>query len=73
MITIGYTLADRISLFQEVSTLLTQYPGMVDAAIGTGLLILVVVSSLVIVRQRRLFLVTAKCAQQGWIGSRSAG
>lgn len=52
LITTGYALTDRISIPKEVSTLLTQYPGMVDATIGTGLLILVVVTSLVIVRRR---------------------
>lgn len=51
-ITAGYTLTDRISLPHEVSVLLASYPGMVAAVIGTALLILVVISSLVIVRRR---------------------
>jgi len=52
LITIGYALSDRISVPREVSTLLTQYPGIIDATIGTALLIVVVVTSLVIVRRR---------------------
>ena len=52
LITIGYALLDRVSVPHEVTTLLNQYPGIIDAAIGTGLLILVVVTSLVIVRRR---------------------
>lgn len=51
-ITIGYAMMDRLSLTAETSALLTSYPGMVEATIGTALLILVVVSSLVIVRRR---------------------
>jgi predicted ferric reductase len=51
-ITAGYAAMDRISIPAEINTLVTQYPGMLDAVIGTGLLILVVVSSLVIVRRR---------------------
>lgn len=51
-ITIGYAMMDRLSLSAEATALLTSYPGMVEATIGTGLLVLVVVSSLVIVRRR---------------------
>jgi predicted ferric reductase len=51
LITIGYAMLDRISIPSEIATLLGQYPGMVDATIGTALLILVVVSSIVIVRR----------------------
>ena len=49
----GYALLDRISLPSEVSTMLGGgvYPGMITATVGTGLLIAVVVSSVVIVRQ----------------------
>jgi predicted ferric reductase len=51
-ITLGYAALDRLSLPSEVSSLLNNYPGMVAATIGTGLMIAVVVSSLVIVRRR---------------------
>jgi predicted ferric reductase len=51
-ITIGYAGMDKISVPREVSTLLSSYPGMVTATVGTVLLVLVVVSSLIIVRQR---------------------
>jgi predicted ferric reductase len=51
-ITIGYAMMDRISIPAEASTLLTRYPGMVTATIGTALLILVVITSVVIVRRR---------------------
>ncbi|MFL5955320.1 MAG: ferric reductase-like transmembrane domain-containing protein [Gaiellaceae bacterium] len=50
----GYTLADRISLGKEISTMLGGgiYPGMITATVGTALLLAVVASSLVIVRRR---------------------
>jgi len=48
----GYTLADRVALPVEVASLLGGYPGMVAALIGTLLLILVVATSVVIVRRR---------------------
>jgi predicted ferric reductase len=50
----GYALTDRISLPKEISTMLGGgiYPGMITATVGTGLLIAVVVSSVVIVRRR---------------------
>ena len=50
----GYALLDRISLPAEVSTMLGGgvYPGMITATVGTGLLIAVVVSSVVIVKRR---------------------
>lgn len=51
-ITVGYAMTDRISIPAEFSTLLTGYPGMIAALIGTILLILVVVTSIVIVRRR---------------------
>ncbi|HLJ67536.1 MAG TPA: ferredoxin reductase family protein [Chloroflexota bacterium] len=51
-ITAGYALLDKLSISGEASTLLGQYPGMIAATIGTGLLILVVITSLVIVRRR---------------------
>jgi predicted ferric reductase len=52
LITAGYTMLDRISLQSEISTLQQSYPGMVTATVGTVMLILTVVSSLVIVRRR---------------------
>jgi predicted ferric reductase len=50
----GYSLLDRIPLGKEISTLLGGgiYPGMITATVGTGLLLAVVASSLVIVRRR---------------------
>lgn len=47
----GYALTDRTSIPAEVASLLSNYPGMIAALIGTLLLILVVVTSLVIVRR----------------------
>ncbi len=51
-ITIGYALLDGLTLTSEITVLLTQYSGMVTATVGTVLLILVVISSLIIVRRR---------------------
>jgi predicted ferric reductase len=51
-ITIGYAGMDRISIPSEISTLLSSYPGMIAATVGTGLFIVVVISSLVIVRRK---------------------
>lgn len=48
----GYALADRLSAGSEAISLLTNYSGMVQAFIGTFLLILVGVTSAVIVRRR---------------------
>jgi predicted ferric reductase len=50
----GYALLDKISLPKEISTMLGGgiYPGMITATVGTGLLIAVVVTSVVIVRRR---------------------
>ncbi len=50
--TLGYTANDRISIPAGVSALLTSYTGMVAATVGTALMIVVVVTSLVIVRRR---------------------
>ena len=50
--TIGYALTDRISIPSEASTLLSSYPGMIAATVGTGLFIVVVISSLVIARRQ---------------------
>jgi len=49
----GYALLDRISVPHELSTMLGGgiYPGMITATVGTGLLVAVVVSSVVIVRR----------------------
>jgi predicted ferric reductase len=52
LITVGYALLDRISIPHEISQLFTGYTGIVSATVGTGLLVLVVVTSLVIVRRR---------------------
>lgn len=51
-ITGGYTLTDQVGLGKEISSLLGTYPGMVTATVGTGLLIGVVLTSLMIVRRR---------------------
>jgi predicted ferric reductase len=50
----GYSLLDKIPIGSEISTMLGGgiYPGMITATIGTGLLIAVVASSLVIARRR---------------------
>ena len=50
----GYALLDKISLPAEISTMLGGgvYPGMITATVGTALLVLVVVTSIVIVRRR---------------------
>lgn len=52
LITIGYALAERISIPSEFSRLLSSYPGMMTATIGTMLMIGVVISSLAIARRR---------------------
>jgi predicted ferric reductase len=52
LITVGYASMDRISVPNEVSRLLSSYPGMITATIGTALFIVVVATSLVIVRRR---------------------
>lgn len=51
-ITAGYTLTDQVGLGNEISSLLGTYPGMITATVGTGLLIAVVLTSLMIVRRR---------------------
>ena len=50
----GYALLDKYTLGKEISTMLGGgiYPGMITATVGTGLLIAVVATSLVIVRRR---------------------
>ncbi len=52
LITLGYAAMDRIPIPPEVSRLLGAYTGMVAATVGTALMVLVVVTSLVIVRRR---------------------
>ena len=52
LITVGYALADRISVPAEVKRLVTGYPGVITAIAGLALLIAVAVSSVVIVRRR---------------------
>jgi predicted ferric reductase len=51
-IVIGYAGLDRLGIWEEIKTLYTSYPGMLTASIGTALYILVVVTSIVIVRAR---------------------
>lgn len=51
-ITLGYASMDRISLQAEASALISNYPGMIAATVGTGLMVVVVLTSLVIVRRR---------------------
>ncbi len=50
----GYSMIDRVGVGHEVSTMLGGgfYPGMITATIGTGLLLAVVATSVVIVRRR---------------------
>jgi predicted ferric reductase len=48
----GYTLADRISLWEEAGRLVSAYPGVITALAGLLTLVAVVVTSLVIVRRR---------------------
>ena len=50
--TAGYTLGDRISLWDEVSRLISGYPGLITATAGLVALIAVTVTSVVIVRRR---------------------
>jgi predicted ferric reductase len=50
----GYSLVDRYPLGKEISTMLGGgiYPGMITATVGTGMMIAVVATSLVIVRRK---------------------
>ena len=52
LITAGYTLGDRIALPDEVSRLISGYPGMITATAGLVALIAVTVTSVVVVRRR---------------------
>lgn len=51
-ITVGYEEMDRVHLGTEISRLLSDYPHIVAATIGTGLLLAVIITSFVIVRRR---------------------
>ena len=50
--TVGYAMKHKISITHQITKLWTSYEGMVTAVIGSVLMILVVVTSLVIVRRR---------------------
>jgi predicted ferric reductase len=52
LIAAGYSLADGLTFGHEFSRLLGVYPGMVTATIGTAVMVLVVLTSIVIVRRR---------------------
>ncbi len=52
LITVGYALVDGVSVGSETTRLLDSYPGIVTATIGTAVLVIVVISSLIIVRRR---------------------
>ena len=52
LITAGYSLAGGLTFGHEFSRLLRVYPGMITATIGTAIMVLVVLTSLVIVRRR---------------------
>ena len=51
---VGYEKMDRFRLWKEISTMIWGgvYPGMITATVGTFLFVLVVISSIVIVRRR---------------------
>ena len=51
-ITLGYALLDKLSLPSEASSLLSSYPGMVTATVGTALLVVVAISSFVVIRAK---------------------
>jgi predicted ferric reductase len=52
LITAGYTLGDRISLWAEIGRLIEGYPGVITAVAGLVILIGVTVTSLAIARRR---------------------
>jgi predicted ferric reductase len=52
LITAGYTIGDRISLWAELERLITGYPGVITAVAGLALLIAVVATSAAIARRR---------------------
>lgn len=51
-ITTGYALTDRLTIPAQLASFLRGYPGMIAALIGTILLILVVLTSIIIVRRK---------------------
>ena len=52
LITIGYAGTDQVGLVAEFRTMLSSYPGMVAATVGTGLMVFVGMSSVAIARRR---------------------
>jgi predicted ferric reductase len=52
LVTIGYALADRLSILDELGKLISGYPGVITAIAGLAALVAVVVTSIVIVRRR---------------------
>ena len=52
LIVAGYTLGDRISLWDEIARLISGYPGVITAVAGLAALLAVTVTSIVIVRRR---------------------
>jgi predicted ferric reductase len=52
LIIVGYALTDQISVRSEISSVYDSYPGIWAATVGTAVLIVVVLSSLMIVRRR---------------------
>ena len=52
LVTVGYALADRLSIVDELGKLISGYPGVITAIAGLVALVAVVVTSIVIVRRR---------------------
>jgi predicted ferric reductase len=52
LIVAGYTVGDRISLWEEIGRLISGYPGVITATAGLVALIAVTVTSVVVVRRR---------------------
>ena len=52
LVTVGYALADKLSILDELSKLMSGYPGVITAIAGLAALVAVVVTSIVIVRRR---------------------
>ena len=51
-ITLGYAGLDQVGISAEIHRLLSNYPGMLAAVVGTALMVAVVATSIVIVRRR---------------------
>jgi predicted ferric reductase len=49
---LGYAALDRLSIPAETTSMISSYPGMITAWLGTALIVAVVASSIVIVRRR---------------------